>query len=151
MGTPIVPSSTSEVDEIRRKMADIRLDLHRDVKGVRAGTEAATSWRYYAKHYPWASLAVAAAVGYLLVPRRARSVQVVAAAPEPAETKAEKAAKKGGLLGMVFGFLGPIALRAAQNYVANSLDSYMVQQGARGPGAPGATPRPDPSGRPWSP
>jgi hypothetical protein len=128
MGTPTVPSTTSEVEEIRRKMADIRLDLHRDVKSVRAGTEAATNWRYYAKHYPWPCLAAAVALGFFAVPRRHTTLKVVAPSQEPSE-KVEKQAKKAGLFAIAAGFLGPIALRAAQNYVVNRLDTWMVEQG----------------------
>jgi hypothetical protein len=138
--------TTNDVDEIRRQMAEIRMDLHREIKGVRAGTEAATSWRYYVKHYPWASLAAACAAGFLIVPRRHRETPVIVAQNGAVESKAERRRKKG-LFALALGFLGPIAVRAAQGYAANYLDALMAQNTAQGPddGGLGA----DPSGAAW--
>ena len=67
-------TATNESDEIRRKMAQIRRDLHEDVREVVAGAEAATNWRRYVRAYPWASVGIAAAVGFLAVPRVSRSL-----------------------------------------------------------------------------
>lgn len=134
--------TTNDVDEVRRKMAELRMDMHREMSGVRAGTEAATSWRYYVQHYPWASLAAAVAVGFLAVPRKHRDIQVVVPHVEGGESKAEKRAKKG-LFALALGFLGPIALRAAQGYAVNYLDAMMAHNTMRGPGddsGPGAEP-----------
>ncbi len=58
-----------EIDEIRKKMAQIRRDLHADVQGVVQGAEAATDWRRFVRGYPWASMGVALAVGYMIVPQ----------------------------------------------------------------------------------
>ena len=133
--------TTTEVDEIRRKMAEIRMDMHREISGVRAGTEAATSWTYYVKHYPWASLALAFALGYLIVPRRREELKVIVPNGEAVEPKAERRRKKG-LIALALGFLGPIAVRAAQGYAVNYLDTLMAQNTMAGPGegAPEASP-----------
>lgn len=124
--------TTNEVDDIRRKMAEIRLDMHRDIKSVRAGTEAATSWHFYVKHYPWAALGAAAVLGFVLVPRRHQDVKVVMPQVQAGETKNEKRRKKG-LIAVALGFLGPIALRAAQGYAVNYLDTLMAQNPMQGP------------------
>jgi hypothetical protein len=151
MGTAHVPNSTNEVEEIRRQMAELRLDLHRDVRSVRAGTEAATNWRYYVKHYPWPCLAAAVAVGYFIVPRRPAPVKVVTRpAAEAGEDQVERKAKKAGLAAMAFGFLGPIALRAAQNYAINRLNTWMTEQGISLLDTPGPAVGPQPSPQPSS-
>lgn len=134
-----VSTAPPEIDEIRKKMAQIRRDLHADVQGVVQGAEAATDWRRFVRGYPWASMGVALAVGYMIVPRRHRTptLQVVPAeiaravalevprAPEP-ETKKGK-----GLLGTVFGLVAPVALRAVQGYALQFAEQWMAQKVAQ--------------------
>ena len=59
-----------QVEEIRRRMAALRHELDGDVNEVGRSARAMTDWQYYVKHYPWASLALAAVAGYFLVPKR---------------------------------------------------------------------------------
>ncbi len=126
-------TATSDVDEIRRQMAQIRHDLHQDVQGVVAGAEAVTDWQRYLRSYPWVALGAAAAVGYLLVPRRHHTT-VIQAAPVAAQPlaqseeapKKEKASK--GMFSMAMGVLTPVLVRAAQGYAVNYLENWIVQQ-----------------------
>lgn len=62
-------ASESDPETLRLRMREIRDELQSDVDGVvdRAGELA--DWRYYVRKHPWASVAVAAAVGYWLVPK----------------------------------------------------------------------------------
>jgi hypothetical protein len=116
-------------------MAQIRRDLHVDVQGVVQGAEAATDWRRFIRGYPWASIGVALAVGYLIVPRRHRgtttTLQVApaeiarAVALEPPEPEVKKSK---GLLGTVFGLVAPIAIRAAQGYALQFAEQWMAQR-----------------------
>jgi hypothetical protein len=151
---------TDDIDEIRRRMAQIRRELHEDVQEVVAGAEAVADWRRYIRMYPWAAVGTAAAVGYLIVPKRRRSVprdvarkaDVEAAIesvrePAPAEVKRRKS-----LIGAALGMLVPLALRAAQNYAMSYLEQWIAQQqqqymASAGP-PPGATPTPRGPGRP---
>jgi hypothetical protein len=115
-------------------MAQIRRDLHEDVKGVVEGAEAATDWRRFIRNYPWASMGVAVAVGYLIVPRKHRptTVQIAPAAlaqavpldtAPPAETKKSKS-----LLGSAFGLIAPIAFRTAQGYAMQFAEQWLAQK-----------------------
>ena len=125
-----------EIDEIRRKMAQIRRDLHEDVRSVVQGAEAATDWRRFIRNYPWATMGAALAVGYVLVPRRHRATTTIhMASPEmaraiaPAEAPKPAEAKKGkGLLGTVFGLVAPVAFRAAQGYALQFAEQWMSQK-----------------------
>ncbi len=154
-----------DVEQIRRQMAQIRMELHQDMQGVVRGTEAATNWQYYVRHYPWPSLALALAVGYLIVPRRHRSVHEVAeeaaeeataavrqtprkkqAAPRADGETVQEKKKKAGLMGIVFGFLGPIVLRAAQSYAAQYVENFIATQGILGPDVMAGSGGPPPSG-----
>jgi hypothetical protein len=138
----LVASTSSEIDEIRRQMAEIRMHLYQDVCGVVAGAEAATDWRHYVRLYPWSALAGAVAVGYLFIPRRhARALpspSTNGAAESHRETK--KKERRGGLFGTLLSFAGPIVLRATQGYAAQYLEGFLAQNaGAFGPGAVGKT------------
>jgi hypothetical protein len=61
-------------DEIRAEMQYIRRDLWANVKGMVANASQMFDWKNYVRSFPWASVGVAAALGYLLVPRRPRIV-----------------------------------------------------------------------------
>ncbi|MBX6311438.1 MAG: hypothetical protein IRY99_00715 [Isosphaeraceae bacterium] len=154
-------SVAPEVDEIRRQMAQIRRELHEDMQGVVAGAEVATDWKYYVRLYPWACLAAAFAVGFLIVPRRrsvSRAAEAAAEAtaarlteaieearPVPGKT-VEKEKRKSGLLGALLGMATPILWRVAQNYVtgyaSNLLENWLAQQGMMGPLAAGGPSEP---------
>ncbi len=128
-------------------MAKIRLELHEDVRGVVEGAEAATDWRRYIRNYPWASVGLALAVGYLIIPRRHRStastIQLAASefarTLEPAraresepEQERPKEKKKGkSLFGMAFGLVAPMAWRAAQGYAMQFAEQWLAQQMAK--------------------
>jgi hypothetical protein len=114
-------------------MARIRRDLHDDVRGAVQNAEAATDWKRYIRAYPWASLGVAFAVGYLVVPRRHRPSTVIQAAPSEIQRVVEVARpaaeeKKKGLVMTVFGLVAPVALRAAQGYALQFFEQWMTQK-----------------------
>ena len=129
-----------EIDEIRRKMAQIRRDLHKDVRGVVQGAEAATDWRRFIRNYPWASMGVAVFAGYLIVPRRQRPSTTIQIAPAEASSAravesdraAEPEKKKGkGFVGMLFGIVAPIAFKAAQGYALQYAEQWLAQRVAQ--------------------
>lgn len=136
-------ATTNDADEIRQRMAKIRRELHADVRDVVASAEAVTDWRRYIRMYPWAALGLTVAAGYLIVPRRHQPAPAPAptspadAAPaNAAEVRAvieqakqeEKEPERKGLIGLALGFVTPIALRAAQGYAVQYLESWIAQQ-----------------------
>jgi len=158
-----VATATDDVDEIRRKMAKIRRELHEDVRGVVASAEAVTDWHRYIRNYPWIALGVATAVGYVIVPRRHRSVPHdlathadVARVREVVEERRGKeqdkksSKERKGLVGLGLSILGPIALRAAQGYAMKYLENWILLQQETmdaGPPPPGPTRAPGERGR----
>jgi hypothetical protein len=142
-----VATATNEAEAIQRRMAEIRRELHENVREVVASAEAVTDWRRYIRMYPWVALVAAAAVGYVLVPRRRKAVPVTLAtesdvakvretAGEAAETV--KKERKKGLLAAGLGLLAPVAARAIQGYAVSYLENWIAQlqaqqaaQGAR--------------------
>ena len=134
-------ATLSEVDEIRRHMAQIRHELHEDVQGVVRGAEATADWRRYIRNYPWAAVGIAFGVGFLIVPRKQRPHlpqfpyalpdSVRAVLPE-APRAAEPEKKKGkGIFRAVLGLAAPFALRTAQGYALQFFEQFLAQKMAQ--------------------
>jgi len=166
MESQAVATATNEIDDIRRRMAQIRRELHEDVEEVVAGAGAVADWRRYVRMYPWAAVGLAATLGYLIVPKRRRNVprdvarkadvaevrEVIEQVREP-EPRAKPRAKS--ILGAGLAMLTPLAWRAAQNYAMGYLEQWIAQQqqqymassgpppsGSQSTGWPGGTPPP---------
>ena len=134
-----------EADEIRRQMADIRAQLHQDMREVVDGATTAADWRSYSEASPWLAIGLAFTSGFLLVPGRTRprSLVVQPLAVDPTNLqKAEKAERPGRLfvLRWLLGAVGPVAVRAAQAYALFHLENLLAKQ-QTGP-LPVANPRP---------
>ena len=128
--------ATNEIDEIRRKMAVIRRELNEDVRGVVAGAEAVSDWRHYIRLYPWASVGLALAIGYVVVPKRRPAVvtaadvaQAVAVEVPHALREIDAPKPKGrGLIGAGLGLLAPVLLRTAQNYATHFVSNWIASK-----------------------
>ena len=62
------PTTSMDISDIQRRMAQIRHDMHQEVQGAVKGAQSLTDWRSLVKSHPWLSISVASVVGYLLVP-----------------------------------------------------------------------------------
>ena len=60
-------------DEIRERMAIIRLRIDEQSDEVVAQVNALSDWRSYVRRHPWVSVGAAAVLGYVLVPSKAKS------------------------------------------------------------------------------
>jgi hypothetical protein len=167
-------STPAEIIEIQRRMAQVRRELHEDVREAVKGAQSLTDWRSHLRNHPWLALGAAASVGYLIAPRRRRDVAPAVVAVAPAATipsalqprPAEPEKKRSGLIGSALGLLAPIAVRAAQNYAIQYLERWIAAQptgagpqpsgfglfpetpsASRGPGTRGSSPT-GTSGRP---
>jgi hypothetical protein len=162
-------TTANSVEDIRRSMAQIRQRLHQDMQGVVAGAEAASDWKHYVRLYPFAALGLALAGGFLIVPRRRRSVSgtaekaaevVVAkltgaadsaamgtkrAADEvKSEAKAHPKATKG-IVGAMLTLAGSVALKYGQSYALNFVENWIAQQQHQHAGPPPSSPPPAPT------
>jgi hypothetical protein len=157
---------TVDMNDIQRRMAQIRHELHEEVREAVKGAQSLTDWRSQVRNHPWLALGAAAAVGYMIVPKRRRpeTPTIVTVNPVSAGTGRDSSAqappssppRRGrlGILGSAFSLISPIAVRAAQNYAIQYLEQWLAaQQSGTGP-APGpgsgpshaAEPRPAGSG-----
>ena len=59
-----------EAEAIRRRMSEVRRELAGSVQKVSSDARAMTDWTLYVRRFPWATVALAAAAGFALVPRK---------------------------------------------------------------------------------
>ncbi len=113
-------------DAIRQQMQDIRRDLADDIDSLAESTREMADWQVYFKRYPWIVMGAAAAVGFLVVPKRVELVH-----PDPdallelakrkklvVEASPKKKAKNS-VAGTLLSLAGTIALRGAMAYAGN--------------------------------
>src|SRR5271166_4270394 len=73
-------------DTVRARMQGIRCDIDQDLEDVSASAHSLVDWKHYVKTYPWICLGAAAALGFLIVPKRTTVTNADVAAPtEPAK------------------------------------------------------------------
>ena len=57
-------------DNVRVRMQGIRCEIDQDLEDVSASAHRIVDWKHYVKTYPWVCLGTAAALGFLIVPKR---------------------------------------------------------------------------------
>ncbi len=131
----------AESQEIQRRMAQVRRDLHQEAQQVVRGAQSMTDWKGMVKAHPWLALGISATVGYFIVPSRrvaaAPTIVTLPAVHHSAEPLVTAGAEKSnppekrsrwGVLGTVFSLVAPIAVRAAQNYAMNYVEQMLAGQ-----------------------
>jgi len=68
-------SPEDPAETITRRMAELRRELTLDVEDVTRSAKAMASPSFYIRKFPWATLAVAAGVGYMLIPKKRQVIQ----------------------------------------------------------------------------
>ena len=149
-------STMAEMTEIQRRMAQVRHELHEDVREAVKGAQSLTDWRSQVRNHPWLAVGAAAALGYLIVPkRRSQPTPTIVtmgpaaaglAAPLGQPSPAPPHKKPWGLIGTALGLVAPIAVRAAQNYAIQYLEQWIAGQ-PRGAGSADAGSGPSPTAR----
>ena len=140
------PADSTEIQDIQRRMAQIRHEMHEEVRGAVMGAQSLVDWRSAVRNRPWLSVGLAAAAGYVLVPkRRPPAVPIVTVAglsPGQAIPTPTAEAATGGrgsvrdTLGIVFSLVAPVVVRAAQSYVAHHLENWLAAHPVRLGGGP---------------
>jgi hypothetical protein len=130
---------TEQIKTIQRQMARARLEIHQDVGGAVDGVQLLTDWRTIVRSHPWMSMAIAAALGYAVIPRRSikqpsAGLAERAAGPElaaltlPTESTTSAGRGKWQLLSSAFALLAPIVVRVAQTYTLHYVESWLAEQ-----------------------
>lgn len=123
--------------DIQRRMLTIRQDLDVDVQDVVAGARRLTDWRHYVRDYPWVTLGAAAAVGYLLVPRRlevvrpdAETLAKLARADGLVVQHRPKQSAKAGIVESLATVAGRILVRTALAYAGQQVGRFFGERTA---------------------
>ncbi len=113
-------------DAIRLRMAELRRELMSDVRDVGRSARAMTSLSFYVRRFPWATVAGAAALGFMLVPKKKQVIYPDAEAlaemvrKKQVRVDTSKAATESqGLLKTLIVMGLTWAGRASLNYVAH--------------------------------
>lgn len=59
-------------EEILQRMATIRMRIDENADDLAAQVNALSDWRSYFRRYPWLSISAAAAIGFIIVPPKAK-------------------------------------------------------------------------------
>ena len=131
----------NEADQIRKEMAQIRLEMHHDVAGVIKDAESVFDWRSYIRNAPWVSVGAAIGLGYLIVPKKWSRPQpsfepryLASAMSSPRDQGEERASSKRdislwSIAGAALSMAAPIAIRAAQGYAVGWIEDRLLNGG----------------------
>ncbi len=120
-------SRPRDEEAIKRRMARIRRNRHDGVHKAIASADAVMDWGSHAGTYAISAIGAAAAVVVLYVAAGARSR---AGATEQTELTSERATARQRMMSGAGGFLGRLAARAAQNYLAHCLEEWITPRRA---------------------
>lgn len=117
--------------ELQQQMHAIRTGLRPEVNEIVDSARTLMSWRYYVASYPWASLGAAAAVGFLIVPRR---LHVTRPDPEALKRLAKDSRlvletepsvpAKPTMIASAFALAGSLLVRAGVAYMGRQASRY---------------------------
>src|SRR5262245_4530468 len=118
MSKALIDDSEESVVRIRSRMAELRRELTSDVEDVGRSARAMTDVGLYVRRFPWASVAVAIAVGYMLVPRRKEVIYAEAAtladAIKKSQVRVETSATGQGSKDVIKGLAATAVMSAAR-------------------------------------
>jgi hypothetical protein len=136
-------ATNERIDEIQRRMAAVRHDLHQEVQGAVKSAQRLTDWRSLVRSHPWLALGAAMVGGYFIVPRpKAESALALGQSSAerdrgdgPRKLASAQQTSRWSVVAMTWGLLAPVAIRAAQNYVAYHLENWLLSDSHRPSGA----------------
>jgi hypothetical protein len=129
-------NAVGKVQEIQRQMAQVRHELHYEVQHVVKRAQSFTDWRSLVRRHPWLTVGAAVIAGYLVVPKRRRRAPTVSTVTPPASTLVAPAAagvasrsqaSRSGVFTTAYSLLGPVVIRAVQNYAAAALEEWLAR------------------------
>jgi hypothetical protein len=119
--------------ELQQRMEQVREDLRRSSAHLKQNAQTLADWRYHARRHPWAILAAAGAVGFLLVRRRAKptalDAETLAKLAQQQRLAAQrdiKTAASNGLFSGLASALGKTVLRAGMAYVGQQVGQVLA-------------------------
>ena len=131
-------ANSADFSDIQRRMAQIRHEMHDEVRGAVRGAQSLTDWRSMVANHPWAALGVGGGSGLsdcsgspIRAPTamRLHIAAAVAAATraDAGAPRAEPAVAKASFVRAASSLLTPVVVRAAQNYALNQVEHWLVE------------------------
>lgn len=130
-------------DALQARMEAVRRGLALDVDTAVAGAREVVDWKSQLRKHPLPAAAVAAAVGYMLVPQKRvivrpddRQMARLAKQQKVVVTDKEFTKTQKGLTATVMTLLGGLVARAATAYVSQQAGQFLGRQAAVSEGGP---------------
>jgi hypothetical protein len=121
------PEPPAGIKDVQREMARIRLEMHQEVAGAANGVHLLTDWRNIVRDHPWASVATAALVGYVVVRRF-----VPRSAPRSSDRPVGRSWHPARELGSFsWRVITPIAERIAQVLLLQQVEGWLADRSTR--------------------
>ncbi len=114
-------ATEKQADAIKHRMQEIRTSLPYEVDEARLRIKQLADWKHHYRRRPATVLAVAFAIGYMVVPHRKQTQQIVVYRNRgKADDRNGHAAEKG-LLGGILGAVTTLAVRQGTSFAASKL------------------------------
>jgi hypothetical protein len=123
-----------EAQVICRRMEELRGVLTTDVREVGRGARVMTDWTFYVCRFPWATLGLAAAAGFILVPKKKAIISPDQEALADLVRKnhlrlnVDHKREKPSLLGALVAMAATGAAKAATAYVGERMRTVAAQK-----------------------
>ena len=136
-----------EADAICRRMSELRHELAGNVQAVTRDARAMTDWTLYVRRFPWAMVAIAAAAGFAMIPRKKAVIspdqQALAEMVRKKQLRLNvdhNAEKKQGMIGSLVAMAAAWAAKAGMSYVGERMRTAAIhkahEEGAPSPAVP---------------
>jgi len=129
--------NSDSVQAIRERMVRIRARARGKAQVLGQETRQFLDWKHYVRLFPWGAVAVAAAVGYLMVPRRAPRIPQAsdfrqALPPQMAMPNYfAPPPRRSGIADRLMQFASSTLLKAGMAFVGQQLTQLLAPPGAK--------------------
>jgi hypothetical protein len=121
-----------DVDELLARMEAVRGRLHEDAQAAKHTVQELTDWRHAVRQNPLLAVGLAAAAGFLLVPKKQPAPTFSKAdleelARENKVIVAKEPTSSPGIVGAIAAVAGAALTRAASNFVASKVSELTLR------------------------
>ena len=118
-------SDSPSNESVQAQMQQLRYDIDGGMQDMAANARRVVDWKHYVSTYPWVCLGAAAALGFLIVPKRSRTnCPDSAVLTEPARPGhgggGPAAAPTHGWIDALLAGVANVAVRKAAEYLSQS-------------------------------
>ena len=117
-------------DTMQARMKRIRGDIDQGLVDVSAGARSMVDWKHYVKTYPWVCMGTAAALGFLIVPKRSTAITADVPPPDELSKTAQRDADSApsavrGVVDMLVATAVSFAVRETAGYVGQAVAGWL--------------------------